>query len=273
MSILAIAKDQAGDLLRRRYLIVILIISLGVVLSFIGYLALMKSLLAKAGGPSASAQMSNPVETQAMAEFMFAGLRAALHGLVAFIGVVLAMLLMATSVSSEISKGTARMILSRPVRRYEMFLGKWLGCVAILFLYSVLMGALVSGYTYYAFHKLGAIVPVALGMGFLKAVVMGTTALTLSMLLHPLLSGVIAYFASAEIFLFFSAFGHGIVRQIIRAPFYVLPSYGTFDTYKAVFSGTNLEAADAAYKAGYAVLYSAVMLLIGIALFRKKDLI
>ena len=273
MSILAIAKDQAGDLLRRRYLIIILIVCMGVVLAFVGYLALMKSLLAKAAGPAASSQMPNPVETQAMAEFMFAGLRAGLHGLVAFIGVLLAMLLMASSVTSEVSKGTVRMILSRPVRRYELFLGKWLGCVTILFLYSLLMGGVVCGYTYYGFHKLGAIVPIALTMGFLKAVVMGTTALTLSMLLHPLLSAAIAYFASAEIFLFFSAFGHGIVRQIIRAPFYVLPSYGTFDTYKAVFSGTNLEAADVAYKAGYAVLYSAVMLLIGIALFRKKDLI
>ena len=273
MSILAIAKDQAGDLLRRRYLIVILIISLGVVLAFIGYLALMKTLLAKASGPGASSQMSNPVETQAMAEFMFAGLRVALHGLVAFIGVILAMMLMATSVSGEISKGTVRMILSRPVRRYEMFLGKWLGCVSILLLYSVFMGALVSGWTYYSFHRLGAIVPIALTMGFLKAVVMGTTALTLSMVLNPLLSAAIGYFASAEIFLFFSAFGHGIIRQIIRAPFFVLPSYGVFDTYKAVFRGTNLEAKDIAYRAGYAILYSAVMLLIGISLFRRKDLI
>lgn len=271
MSILAIAKDQAGDLLRRRYLIVIMVICVAVVLAWIGYLALMKTLVTKMAAQPG--QASDPGQTQAMMELMNAGLRAALHGLVAFIGVVLAMVLMASAVTGEISKGTIRMILSRPVRRYEMFLGKWLGCVSILFLYSCLMAILVSGYTYYSFGSLRVIVPVSLAMGFLKAVVMGTTAITLSMLMHPLLSSLIAYFLSAEIFLSFSMFAHGVAREVIRAPFYVMPSYGTFDTYKAVFRGTNLEASDIAYRVAYALLYVAIMLLIGIGLFRKKDLI
>lgn len=270
MSILAIAKDQAGDLLRRRYLIVILIVCLGVVLAFIGYLALMKMMIAKSAG---SGQAANTIEAQAMMEFMFSGLRVALHAMVAFIGVVLSTLLMATAVSGEISKGTVRMVLSRPVRRYEMFLGKWLGCISILFFYSLLMGGVVTWYSYYAFGKLSSLIPVALAMGFLKAVVIGTTALTLSMLLHPLLSAAIAYFASAEIFLHFSGLAHGFVRDIIRAPFYVLPSYGTFDTYKAVFQGQIPETSEIAYKVAYALLYSAVMLLIGMGLFKKRDLI
>ena len=271
MSILAVAKDQAGDLLRRRYLIVIMVICVAVVLAWIGYLALMKTLVTKMA--SQPGQPSDPGQTQAMMEFMNSGLRAALHGLVAFIGVVLAMVLMASAVTGEISRGTIRMILSRPVRRYELYLGKWLGCISILFLYYLFMEILVCGYTRYAFGTLMAIVPVSLAMGFLKAVVMGTTALTLSMLLHPLLSAAIAYFGSAEIFLFFSLFGHGFVRQVIRAPFYVMPSYGAFDTYKAVYHGTNLQAADIGYRAAYAALYIAIMLLIGIGLFRKRDLI
>ena len=274
MSIMAIAKDQAGDLIRRRYLIVILIVCIGIVAMWIGYLALMKTFMLKAATtPNASGKLPSAQEMQQMSQLMVSGLQASLHALVTFIGVMLAVALMAYSVRSEIAKGTIRMVLSRPVRRYELVIGKWLGCTFILFLYMVLMGILVSGYTYFAFHSLPAIVVVSIAMGFLKAITVGTLGLAFSMIIHPLLSIVIAYYMGAELFLNIAGFLGGAWKQVILAPFYILPSYGAFDVYKLMMQGISLKPADIAYRVAYGLLLTAIGLLLSIAAFRKKDLI
>ena len=274
MSIMAIAKDQAGDLIRRRYLIVIFIVCLGIVGMFIGYLALMKRFMMQAANtPGASGKLPSEAEMREMMQLGVNALQMSLHAVVAFIGVMLAVSLMAYSVRSEIAKGTIRMVLSRPIRRYELVLGKWLGCVFILFLYMTFIGILVSGYTYFAFHSLPWLAVISLAMGFVKAITVGTIGMALSMLIHPLLSIVLAYFAGAEIFLTIAKFLDGAARQTILVPFYILPSYGAFDIYKLMMQGISLKPADLAYRVAYGLLLTAIALLVSMAAFEKKDLI
>ena len=269
MSVLAIAKDQAGDLLRRRYFIVILILGLAIIGLYIAWLALIKRF--------AGAQPNMPPGTSAQNEMMtqvgVVFLQASLHALVAFIGTAVSVLLMCFAVRSEIARGTVRMVLSRPVRRYELVLGKWLGCVFIVFIYSLVMGVLVGVYDYYAFGRLLAFVPVSLAMGFFKAVLVGSVGMALSMVLNPFLSAVIAYFAAAETFLMISGFFSGAAEQIFRIPFYILPSYKSLDTFWQIMAGTSIETADVAYPVAHAMLYSGLMLLIACLLFRRRDLI
>ena len=274
MSIITVAKDQAGDLLRRRYLLVILIGCLALIGMWIGYLALMKSLFGMAQkAPGYSGPSQSTAQGKEMMELMIGGLQVMLHGLVGAIATLLALGLMCFSVRSEISRGTIRMILSRPVRRYEFFLGKWLGCVFIVFVYALLMGILVSTYTYFAFGKLQALVPISLAMLFLKAVTVGSVGMALSMLMRPILALLIAYLAAAETFLFIANFVHGIVKGIMHFFFYLLPSYKAFDMYGSIMSGVSLSGTEIGYRVAYAVLLSAVMLLIGAAVFQRKDLI
>ena len=267
MSIIAIAKDQAGDLLRRRYLLVIFIGALAIIGMWIGYLALMKSLI-----PAMQKGAQN-AESKGMVEMMIGGLQVGLHAIVGSIGVLLALGLMCFSVTSEVSRGTVRMILSRPVRRYEFFLGKWLGCVCIVAVYTLLVGILVCAYTYWGFGHLQPVIPLSIAMMFLKAVTVGSVGMALAMLLRPIVGLLIAYLAAAETFLFISRFTHGIAKGILHGLFYALPSYKAFDLYGGIMNGTTMSGTEIVYRVAYALLLSSIMLVIGAAVFRRKDLI
>jgi ABC-type transport system involved in multi-copper enzyme maturation permease subunit len=270
---MAVAKDQAGDLLRRRYLQVLLIVGVAVILLFIGYLVFMKEMLERTLSSPPPGQQYSAEETRAMMELGMNAVQGSLHALVAFMGTVLALALMCYSVRGEISRGTIRMVLSRPIRRYEYVIGKWLGCAFTVLVYYVLMGVLVTGYTYYTAGRLLSFVPVSLAMGFLKAVMVGSVGMALSIVLHPLLSLTIAYFCAAETFLFISRFLSGTAEQIVKIPFYILPSYKALDTYGAIITGVTISAGEIAYRSAYALLLSVLMVTIAARLFRKRDLI
>jgi ABC-type transport system involved in multi-copper enzyme maturation permease subunit len=275
MSILTIARDQAADLLRRRYLIVILIGSLALIAMFIGYLLLLNRIMSSPGfsAGNAGANPNMPTSSNEMKELALGGLQMALHGLVGAIATMLALGLMCFSVASEVSKGTVRMILSRPVRRYEFYAGKWLGSTAIVFVYSLLMGAIVCTYTYYAFGKLQPLVPLSMAMLFLKAVTVGSIGMALAMLMRPVGGLLVAYLAAGETFLFISQLVHGHVKVIMHYLFYILPSYKAFDAYKGIMMGVTPSNTEIAYRVAYAVVIWALMFIAGASLFQRRDLV
>lgn len=275
MSVMAVARDQAGDLIRRRYLIVILILCVALIGMWIGYLSLMKVFMESAAKGRPGQDAMSAAEARQMSAFMTSALQVGLLGTVSAIATVLSVALMAFSVRGDISKGTIRMALSRPVPRWEYFLGKWLGCVFTVSIYWMVMAILVCGYMYFAFGGVKAIVPLSLGMLLLKAVMVGSVAMALAMFVHPLITIMITYLAAGETFLTISRLvsDNGIARRLLEAVFCVLPSYKAFDVYQSMMSGRMPETDDIVYRIAYALVLSTIMLLIGMAAFRRKDMI
>ena len=71
-----------------------------------------------------------------------------------FLTVMMAVLTSVDTLSGEIASGTIHTLVSKPVRRWEIVLGKWLGFAAMLLAYLLLMAGgvmgvvyLISGYT------------------------------------------------------------------------------------------------------------------------------
>jgi len=62
-----------------------------------------------------------------------------------FLTMGMAILTSIDTLSGEISSGTVQTLVAKPVRRWEIVLGKWLGFVVILTLYLLLMGGGVIG--------------------------------------------------------------------------------------------------------------------------------
>ncbi len=101
-----------------------------------------------------SAQSNSPglariARTEGINLLLLAGLYA-----VTFLSVAMAALLGADTLAGEISSGTIQTIVTKPIRRSDVVLGKWLGFVGLLALYVLLMagGAVLSvlvqtGYT------------------------------------------------------------------------------------------------------------------------------
>ncbi len=62
-----------------------------------------------------------------------------------FLTVIMAVLTSVDTLSGEIASGTIHTLVSKPLQRWEIVLGKWLGFAAMLLLYLVLMAGGVSG--------------------------------------------------------------------------------------------------------------------------------
>jgi len=97
--------------------------------------------------PSRSA--ANIVDVEGMNALLMAGLYA-----VTFLSIAMAALLGADTLAGEINSGTVQTIVTKPIRRADVVLGKWLGFAGLLGLYILLLagGVVVSmfiqaGYT------------------------------------------------------------------------------------------------------------------------------
>lgn len=65
-----------------------------------------------------------------------------------FLTVMMAVLTSVDTLSGEIASGTIHTLVSKPVRRWEIVMGKWLGFSVMLLLYLFLMGGGVLGVVY-----------------------------------------------------------------------------------------------------------------------------
>ena len=118
-------------------------------------------------------------------------LSAGLYG-VAGIGALLAIFLGAPAISRDIENGTMQLLASRPLGRWEIVTGKWLGGCALLGSYSVVSGGVTCALTWWATGyapENPTLVVVALAM---QSVVLHSLTIALSSALPTIAAGVVA---------------------------------------------------------------------------------
>jgi len=146
----------------------------------------------------ASVRMLEPVNF-----FVLAGL----YG-IAFLGVVLALLISVDTIAGEITSGTLQTLVTQPLRRREVVLGKWLGLAAMLSAFTVLMCLALVGIVF----AITRYTPQNLLQAILLIVLEGLVVLSLSILggtrLPALANGVVVFM------LYGLAFIAGWIEQI-----------------------------------------------------------
>jgi Cu-processing system permease protein len=110
-----------------------------------------------------------------------------------FLTVMMTVLTSVDTLSGEIGSGTIHTLVAKPVRRWEIVLGKWLGFAVMISMYLLLMGGgvmgliyLRSGYT--APHPLSALVLI-----WLNALVLLSVSLLGGAYLSTLANGVLVF--------------------------------------------------------------------------------
>ncbi len=140
-----------------------------------------EAILGAAGG---GRSVQNVVDTETYNALLLAGLYA-----VAFLSLAMAALLGADTLASEINSGSMQTIVTKPIRRSDVVLGKWLGFGGLLGLYLLLMagGAVVSVWAQsgYTPHNLLA----GLLLIYLESLLIMTLALLFSSRLTALATG------------------------------------------------------------------------------------
>jgi ABC-type transport system involved in multi-copper enzyme maturation permease subunit len=110
-----------------------------------------------------------------------------------FLVVMMTVLTSVDTLAGEIASGTIQAIVAKPLRRYEIVLGKWLGFAAMVALYIVLMGGGVAAvmYALTRYTVPGLLIGLSLmaleGLTLLSVCVLGGTSLS------TLANGVLAF--------------------------------------------------------------------------------
>jgi Cu-processing system permease protein len=143
--ILTIARLTFQEAIRRRIVVAALVLGAAFQLIYgLGFYFIQEEFTREFAQQTTSAYYQN----QAYNFLFLAGMY-----VVNFLAVAIAALIAADSLAGEISTGTIQAIVTKPIRRSAVVLGKWLGHAALLFLYLLLMGGgvtlsvwLISGY-------------------------------------------------------------------------------------------------------------------------------
>jgi Cu-processing system permease protein len=182
--ILILARMTFREAIRRRIVLTGLVLgTLFLVVYSIGFHMIFTEISRENAGDGATI-LSAVIQNEMSNFLLLAGLYA-----IAFLSVAMGALLSADTLAGEINSGTIQTIVTKPLRRSDVVLGKWLAFAGLLALYLLLMagGAVLSVYLQsgYLPHNLLA----GLSMIYLEAVLVMTFSLACSSAMPALATG------------------------------------------------------------------------------------
>jgi Cu-processing system permease protein len=196
MTTLTIAHLTIRETQRRRILWLALLMGLGFLALFgVGFYYIYAE-IAEAPVP--------PQETRLIVGFL---LTAALY-VVNFLVIVMSVLVAVTAVSGEIDSHTIETLVTKPVHRWEIILGKWLGYAVLVALYVLLLAGGVMLVVYFQSGFVFQNVAAGLGLMILTGIIMLTVCIAGGTRLSSLANGALAFM------LYGMAFIGGWVEQI-----------------------------------------------------------
>lgn len=276
MNILTIARLTFKEASRRKIALTAGLLGIAFLIFFnLGIQALVSQMSAREWS-SASRQFSNLI--------VLAGFYA-----VQFMLMVLSALISADSLAGEIASGAIQGLVTKPLHRAEVFMGKWLGFAVLLALYLVLMcgGLLLSGYAQTGF--LPPNIPTGILLIYFSSLVVMSLTLAWSSSVSTLATGgaVFGLYGIAFIGGWVEQFGAildsqvavniGIITSLVlpAESLWRRASYEMTNPLTRMFSkftpfGVLSVPSDA--MVAYALLFLAATLAAGIYLFSKRDL-
>jgi ABC-type transport system involved in multi-copper enzyme maturation permease subunit len=198
---------------------------------------------------------------------------------ISLFGALMAILIGTGLVYKEIEKRTIYTLLSKPLRRHEFLIGKFLGLVLTL---AVLLAAMSLIFLVLVLVHTGTIewsLLLAVLYIFFELVLITAVAILFSSFSTPILSSLFA--------LAFYLIGHfswsletllkkipaGATRTVLLFVYTLLPDLENFNIKSEVVHGLPVAGAHLLYSAAYGLVYTAFILGLAIVIFRRRDFI
>lgn len=278
-----IARLTFREAIRRRIMLAGLVLGLAFVIIYsVGTHFIFEQIASATAASTPSEMVSNVLKAESTNAFMMMGLYAA-----TFLSIAMAALLGADTLAGEINSGTIQTIATKPIRRADIVLGKWLGFTGLLGLYVLL---LCGGIVLSTFIQSGHIpqnLLIGLGLIYTESILIMTITLMLSAAFPALATGGIVFglYGLAFIGGWVEQFGAllqnetaikvGIVTSLLipseslwrRAAFEMqAPITGSFGS---PFTTTSVPSP---LMMGYAFVYLIVILFTAVRIFQNRDL-
>ena len=278
-----IARLTFREAIRRRIMLAGLVLGIAFVIIYsIGTHFIFEQIALETIANAPSQMTADILKAESTNAFMMMGLYAA-----TFLSIAMAALLGADTLAGEISSGTIQTIATKPIRRADIVLGKWLGFTGLLGLYVLL---LCGGITLSTFVQSGYVpqhLLLGLGLIYSESLLVMTITLMLSAAFPALATGGVVFglYGLAFIGGWVEQFGAllqndtaikvGIVTSLIvpsealwrRAAFEMqAPITGSFGS---PFTTTSVPSP---LMMGYAFIYLVIILFTAVRIFQSRDL-
>jgi len=194
----------------------------------------------------------------------------------------------------EIERRTIYTVLSKPVQRFEFVLGKFLGGFAIVFLSVAAMGAVFLALVYFQTTAVGpnaGVVRWLLSGKVPDDMIKGVILTFFQMMLLAALTIFFSTFATPVLNFFMSFFTfivgnmssvteslttsrNSITRFIGSVIHYMLPNFGNFNIQNAIIHPTSTISNEGIFIRNnivYAIIYSAVLLILAVIIFDRRE--
>jgi ABC-type transport system involved in multi-copper enzyme maturation permease subunit len=197
-----------------------------------------------------------------------------------FFGMLIAIFIGIQLVYKEIERRTVYSLLSKPLHRSELVIGKFLGLGTTLAVNSAVMlvGVVLSivavqgGYA----DQIEAAIPASY-MIFLELLVTTALALMFSTISSPVISALMTFLVylagnfSANLKQLAETTDVTVLKPVLHALYYVLPNLSNFAAISTAAYGTPIPAARLAAATAYAAVYCGLLLAVAVAVFERRD--
>ncbi len=209
---------------------------------------------------------------------------------IGFVGLFMAIFIGIGLVSKEVERRSVYSLLAKPIRRSDVVLGKYLGLVLTLVVNIAVMTAAlyaVLGYIGWgttAFAKeaweaplLDPALAVAAGLTLVQLMMMTAVAVFFSTFSTPMLSAAMAFcvyvagYFSADLRNFDQVVDSRAAQMAARGLYYVLPNFGPFDVTAQAVHGLHIGWRYVALTTAYGLAYIAVLLVMSVTIFSRRD--
>jgi ABC-type transport system involved in multi-copper enzyme maturation permease subunit len=261
-TILTLASGTFGEAMRRKILNVFLFVAIAMIILFFAFASF-----------SPSTDMTITLAT---------GL-----GIISLAGVFISVILGINLIPNEIEKRTIYTILSKPVKRHEFLVGKFLGGLATVFVNILLMGALFTlGVILFKdpHHHLHLDILQGVLMIFFQMMLVNALAVMFSVFTSPFVN----FFLTFAVYILGSmsaiteSLGEessngkrsAIVQWIFKAVHFLVPNFANFNVQNPIIHPEVVIQSMGKYMATnilYAIIYSTIMLLIAILIFDRRE--
>ena len=195
-----------------------------------------------------------------------------------FFSMLIAVMMSMLLISREVDNRTVFNILSKPVRRWQFILGKYLGLVAIvaanLLLITLVLVVMVLIYT----RQFDPMLFFSAAMTMLEMSVLAAFATLFAVLTRPILGSLmtLAMFVvghmSSDLWLLTRQLPGTFTRAVVAVVYYLVPNLERFNFRTEVVHDLPIQAAAVGWAVVYASAFVAVLLFLAALRFRTKDL-
>lgn len=197
-----------------------------------------------------------------------------------FFGIIIAIYIGTGLIYKEIDKRTIYTVLSKPVRKYEFILGKYVGLLLMLLANVAFMGAIFLAYHWFMIAPPRFALVVAMFMIYLEVVFVTAVAMLFGSVASPILSAVFTFFMFlaghfADAYMLLAErgkyLGQPLMKFFFRFLYWVMPNLTFFDRKREAVHQLPIPAKDVVLVFAYCAIYSAILLIVSIYAFRRRN--